>query len=128
MLKGQGTLKLNVTDVLYTNRNIATSTYDNYVDRAVSESVYRVVVLSLNGRSCAPFKRNNISNDETQYFTSLPYSASIYGLGNRSKFTQSRDSRVASLSFSYRLGSNQAAASRRADGAEEEKRRVGGQQ
>ena len=76
LLKGQGTLKLNVTDVLYTNRNIATSTYDNYVD----------------------------------------------------KFTQSRDSRVATLSFSYRLGSNQAAASRRADGAEEEKRRAGGQQ
>ena len=76
LLKGQGTLKLNVTDVLYTNRNIATSTYDNYVDN----------------------------------------------------FTQSRDSRVATLSFSYRLGSNQATASRRADGAEEEKRRAGGPQ
>ncbi|GAA4509382.1 outer membrane beta-barrel family protein [Hymenobacter ginsengisoli] len=75
LLKGQGTLKFNVTDVLYTNRNIAASTYDNYVDN----------------------------------------------------FTQSRDSRVATLSFSYRLGSNQLAASRRADGAEEEKRRVGGQ-
>ncbi|MGI4736528.1 MAG: TonB-dependent receptor domain-containing protein [Janthinobacterium lividum] len=75
LLKGQGTLKFNVTDVLYTNRNLATSTYDNYVDN----------------------------------------------------FTQSRDSRVATLSFSYRLGSNQLAASRRADGAAEEKRRVGGQ-
>ena len=64
-----------MTDVLYTNRNIATSTYDNYVDQ----------------------------------------------------FTQSRDSRVATLSFSYRLGGSQVAASRRADGAEEEKRRVGGQ-
>ncbi|WP_245849771.1 TonB-dependent receptor [Hymenobacter crusticola] len=75
LLKGQGTLKVNVTDVLYTNRNIATSTYDNYVDH----------------------------------------------------FTQSRDSRVATLSFSYRLGSNQVAANRRTDGAEEEKRRAGGQ-
>ncbi|WP_236943296.1 TonB-dependent receptor [Hymenobacter sp. PAMC 26628] len=75
LLKGQGTLKFNVTDVLYTNRNIATSTYDNYVDA----------------------------------------------------FTQSRDSRVAALTFSYRLGRSQAAASRRADGAEEEKRRAGGQ-
>lgn len=75
LLKGQGTLKFNVTDLLYTNRNIATSTYDNYVDN----------------------------------------------------FTQSRDSWVATLSFSYRLGSNQVAASRRADGAEEEKRRAGGQ-
>jgi len=75
LLKGLGTLKLNVTDVLYTNRNIATSTYDNYVDQ----------------------------------------------------FTQSRDSRVATLSFSYRLGGSQVAASRRADGAEEEKRRVGAQ-
>jgi outer membrane receptor protein involved in Fe transport len=75
LLKGQGTLKFNLTDVLYTNRNIATSTYDNYVDQ----------------------------------------------------FTQSRDSRVATLSFSYRLGGSQVAASRRADGAEEEKRRVGGQ-
>ncbi|TPG72505.1 TonB-dependent receptor [Hymenobacter nivis] len=75
LLKGQGTLKLNVTDVLYTNRNIATSTYDNYVEN----------------------------------------------------FTQSRDSRVATLSFRYRLGRGQAAANRRADGAEEEKRRAGGQ-
>jgi ferric enterobactin receptor len=75
LLKGQGTLKFNVTDVLYTNRNIATSTYDNYVDN----------------------------------------------------FTQSRDSRVATLSFNYRLGSSQLAASRRVDGAEEEKRRAGGQ-
>ncbi|RYY10029.1 MAG: TonB-dependent receptor, partial [Cytophagaceae bacterium] len=73
LFKGQGTLKLNVTDVLYTNRNIATSTYDNYVD----------------------------------------------------SFTQSRDSRVATLAFSYRFGSSQAAAGRRADSAEEEKRRVG---
>ena len=75
LLKGQGTLKFNITDVLYTNRNIATSTYDNYVDN----------------------------------------------------FTQSRDARVATLSFSYRFGSSQAAANRRADGAEEEKRRAGGQ-
>ena len=75
LLKGQGTLKFNLTDVLYTNRNIATSTYNNYVDQ----------------------------------------------------FTQSRDSRVATLSFSYRLGGSQVAAGRRADGAEEEKRRVGGQ-
>jgi hypothetical protein len=75
LLKGQGTLKLNITDVLYTNRNLATSTYTNYVDQ----------------------------------------------------FTQSRDSRVATLSFSYRLGGSQVAASRRADGAEDEKRRVGGQ-
>ena len=75
LLKGQGTLKFNVTDLFHTNRNIATSTYDNYVDN----------------------------------------------------FTQSRDSRVATLSFSYRLGSSQVAASRRADGAEEEKRRAGGQ-
>lgn len=75
LLKGQGTLKFNVTDLLYTNRNIATSSYDNYVD----------------------------------------------------SFTQSRDARVATLSFSYRLGSSQVAASRRADGAEEEKRRAGGQ-
>ena len=75
LLKGQGTLKLNVTDILYTNRNIAVSTYDNYADN----------------------------------------------------FTQSRDSRVATLSFSYRLGRNQVAASRRADGAAEEKRRAGGQ-
>ena len=75
LLKGQSTLKFNVTDLFYTNRNIATSTYDNYVDN----------------------------------------------------FTQSRDSRVATLSFSYRLGSSQVAASRRADGAEEEKRRAGGQ-
>lgn len=75
LLKGQGTLKFNVTDVLYTNRQLATSTYDNYVDH----------------------------------------------------FTQSRDSRVATLSFSYRFGSNQVAGSHRADGAEEEKRRVGGQ-
>ena len=42
-------------------------------------------------------------------------------------FTQRRDSRVATLSFSYRLGSSQLASSRRADGAEEEKRRAGGQ-
>jgi ferric enterobactin receptor len=75
LFKGQGTLKFNVTDVLYTNRQLASSTYDNYVDR----------------------------------------------------FTQSRDSRVATLSFSYRLGSNQVAGSHRADSAEEEKRRVGGQ-
>ena len=75
LLKGQGTLKFNVTDVLYTNRNLAASTYDNYADN----------------------------------------------------FTQSRDSRVATLSFSYRLGNGQVAARRRADGAEEEKRRVGGQ-
>ena len=75
LLKGQGILKFNVTDVWYTNRNIATSTYDNYVEN----------------------------------------------------FTQSRDSRVATFSFSYRLGSSQVAASRRADGAEEEKRRAGGQ-
>ena len=75
LLKGQGTLKFNVTDLVYTNRNIATSTYDNYVD----------------------------------------------------SFTQSRDSRVATLSFGYRLGSGQVAARRRADGAEEEKRRAGGQ-
>jgi len=75
LFNGQGTLKLNVTDVLYTNRQLATSTYDNYVDN----------------------------------------------------FTQRRDSRVATLSFSYRLGSSQLAPSRRAEGAEEEKRRVGGQ-
>jgi ferric enterobactin receptor len=75
LFKGQGMLKFNVTDVLYTNRNLATSTYDNYVDH----------------------------------------------------FTQSRDSRVATLSFSYRLGSSQLAASHRADSAAEEKRRVGGQ-
>ncbi|HEX8427573.1 TonB-dependent receptor domain-containing protein [Hymenobacter sp.] len=75
LLKGQGTIKFNVTDLLYTNRNIATSTYDNYVDN----------------------------------------------------FTQSRDSRVATLSFSYRLGNNQLAARHRSDGAEEEKRRAGGQ-
>jgi ferric enterobactin receptor len=75
LLKGQGTLKFNVTDVFYTNRQLATSTYDNYVDR----------------------------------------------------FTQSRDSRVVTLSFSYRLGSSQVAARHRADSAEEEKRRVGGQ-
>ena len=75
ILKDQGILKFNVTDILYTNRNIATSTYDNYADN----------------------------------------------------FTQSRDSRVATLSFSYRLGSSQVAASRRTDGAAEEKRRAGGQ-
>ena len=75
LFNGQGTLKLNVTDVLYTNRQLASSTYNNYVDN----------------------------------------------------FTQRRDSRVATLSFSYRLGSSQLAASRRADGAEEEKRRAGGQ-
>jgi ferric enterobactin receptor len=73
--KGKGTLKLNVTDLLYTNRDIATSTYDNYVEN----------------------------------------------------FTQRRDSRAATLSFSYRFGSDQLpAARRRADGAEEEKRRAGG--
>jgi ferric enterobactin receptor len=72
LFKGQGTLKFNVTDIVYTNRNIATSTYDNYVD----------------------------------------------------SFTQSRDSRVATLALSYRFGSNQAAASRLADSAEEEKRRA----
>jgi ferric enterobactin receptor len=75
LLNGQGTLKFNVTDVLYTNCNLATSTYDNYVDH----------------------------------------------------FTQGRDSRVATLSFSYRLGRKQFAASHRADSAAEEKRRVGGQ-
>ncbi|MGI4733643.1 MAG: TonB-dependent receptor domain-containing protein [Janthinobacterium lividum] len=75
LFNGQGTLKLNITDMLYTNRQLASSTYDNYVDN----------------------------------------------------FTQSRDSRVATISFSYRLGSSQLAPSRRAEGAEEEKRRVSGQ-
>jgi ferric enterobactin receptor len=74
LLKGQGLLKFNVTDIVYTNRNIATSIYNNYID----------------------------------------------------DFTQSRDSRVATLSFSYRFGSNQVTSNRRTDSAEEEKRRVGG--
>lgn len=70
--KGQGTLKLNVTDVLYTTRDIATSSYNNYVEN----------------------------------------------------FSQYRDSRVATLSLSYRFGGNQTSPSRRADSAEEEKRRA----
>ncbi|WP_254846435.1 TonB-dependent receptor domain-containing protein [Hymenobacter sp. CRA2] len=71
--KGLGTLKLNVTDIFYTNRNIATSTYDNYVEN----------------------------------------------------FTQRRDSRVGTVSFSYRFGGSQTSSRSRTDTAEEEKRRVG---
>jgi hypothetical protein len=71
----KGTVKLNLTDVLYTSVVRATSTYDNYVER----------------------------------------------------FYQRQDSRVATLSFSYRFGNDKVAPSRkRQSGAEEEKRRAGG--
>jgi ferric enterobactin receptor len=71
----KGTLKLNVTDVLYTNIARGTSAYDNYVEL----------------------------------------------------FRQRGDSRVLTLTFSYRFGNDKLApARRRADGAEDEKRRAGG--
>ncbi|SHK49490.1 outer membrane beta-barrel protein [Hymenobacter psychrotolerans] len=71
----KGTFKLHVTDIFFTNKVRATSTYDNYVER----------------------------------------------------FYQRQDSRVATLSFSYRLGNDKVAPSkRRSGGAEEEQRRAGG--
>ncbi|QNH60608.1 outer membrane beta-barrel protein [Hymenobacter sediminicola] len=71
----KGTLKLNMTDIFFTDYVRATSSYENYVER----------------------------------------------------FNQRRDSRVATLSFSYRIGNDKVAPTkRRSGGAEEEKRRAGG--
>ncbi|MCC3151617.1 TonB-dependent receptor [Hymenobacter sp. BT770] len=71
----KATLKLNVTDVLYTNIEGGTSAYNNYVER----------------------------------------------------FRQPGDSRVATLTLTYRFGNDKLApARRRTDGAEDEKRRAGG--
>lgn len=73
ILNNKGTLKLNVTDALYSNKLIGTTTIDNY-----SET----------------FRRNI-------------------------------ESRVATLAFTYRFGSNKVAPSRkRSGGAEEEKKRA----
>ncbi|MBC6606979.1 TonB-dependent receptor [Hymenobacter sp. BT188] len=71
----KGNIKLNVTDLFYTNRVRAVSAYDNYVER----------------------------------------------------FYQRQDSRVATLSFTYRFGNDKLAPTRRRQGgAEDEKRRAGG--
>ncbi|GAA4456739.1 outer membrane beta-barrel family protein [Nibrella saemangeumensis] len=71
----KGTFRFNATDLFYTNKVRATSSYTNYVER----------------------------------------------------FYQRQDSRVATLSFTYRFGRDTVPpARRRAGGAEEEKRRAGG--
>lgn len=70
----RGTLRLNISDVLYTQKVRAVSAYDNYVEN----------------------------------------------------FYQRRDSRVGTLSFSYRFGNDKVTPTRRrTGGAEEEKRRAG---
>ncbi|RYU79059.1 TonB-dependent receptor [Hymenobacter persicinus] len=72
----KGTLKLNATDILFTNKTRAISAYDNYVER----------------------------------------------------FYQRGDQRIVTLAFSYRFGNDKLAPSRRrSGGAEDEKRRAGGQ-
>ncbi|MBF9221352.1 outer membrane beta-barrel family protein [Hymenobacter ruricola] len=72
--KGRGTFKLNVTDLLYTNRARVTSTYGTYAEYIAIR----------------------------------------------------RDTRAATLAFSYRLGNDQLPPTRRADTAGDEKRRAGG--
>ncbi|WP_082318111.1 outer membrane beta-barrel protein [Hymenobacter sp. DG25A] len=76
VLDRKGTIKLNASDILFTSKTRATSSYDNYVER----------------------------------------------------FYQRLDSRMVTLSFNYRFGNEKLAPSRkRSDGAEDEKRRAGGQ-
>jgi hypothetical protein len=76
VLDRKGTIKLNASDILFTSKTRATSSYDNYVER----------------------------------------------------FYQRLDSRMVTLSFNYRFGNEKLAPSRkRSGGAEDEKRRAGGQ-
>lgn len=73
--KNKATIKLNATDVFFTDKTRATVNFDNYTER----------------------------------------------------FFQRRESRVATLSFSYRFGNDKVAPTkRRGSGAEDEKRRAGG--
>ena len=50
ILKGQGTLRLNVTDIFWTNLPRATITYDNYIERWHAQRETRVANISFSYR------------------------------------------------------------------------------
>lgn len=64
-----------------------------------------------------------LSVSDVFYSTKIDAYTILTGYGEQ--FYQSRDSRVATLSFSYRFGKSQVASSKRAGAADEEKRRAG---
>ncbi len=64
-----------------------------------------------------------LSVSDVFYTTKIDAYTILTGYGEQ--FYQSRDSRVATLSFSYRFGKSQVSSSKRAGAADEEKRRAG---
>ncbi|WP_207433124.1 TonB-dependent receptor domain-containing protein [Sabulibacter ruber] len=71
-------------------------------------------------------KKGNVKLNVADVFYSNKTRATTTLTGYSERFYQRRDTRVATLSFTYRFGKNQAApARRRTGGAEEEKRRAG---
>jgi hypothetical protein len=71
-------------------------------------------------------KKANVKLNVTDIFYTSKVRATTALTGYTERFYQRRDSRVATVSFTYQFGKNQAAPSRRrTGGAEEEKRRAG---
>ncbi|WP_234988720.1 TonB-dependent receptor [Hymenobacter daecheongensis] len=64
----KGTLKLNATDVLFTNKIRATSAYDNYVERFYQRGDQRIITLSFSYRfgndKLSPSRRRNGGAEE----------------------------------------------------------------
>ncbi len=70
-------------------------------------------------------KKANVKLNVTDAFFTSKVRATTALTGYTERFYQRRDSRVATISFTYQFGKSQVAPSRRSGGAEDEKRRAG---